>query len=72
MNLVNFNSVQIAERSRVAPNKSGVSYLTNKILRLDIALGTPRMPANEGGIVVLCDAEIEAIREWIDDGAIVP
>lgn len=72
MNLVNVNSVQIAERLRVAPTDSGASYLMNKILGVDIALGTQRMPLNEGGNVVLCDAEINAIRQWIDGGAIVP
>ena len=71
-NLVNVNSVQITERLRVAPTDSGASYLMNKILGVDIALGTQRMPLNEGGDVVLCDAEINAIRQWIDDGAIVP
>jgi len=72
MNLVNINSVQITETLRVAPNVSSASYLMNKILGVDIALGTSRMPLNEGGDIVLCDAEINAIRQWIDDGAIVP
>jgi hypothetical protein len=72
MNLVNVKSVQITERLRVAPNDSGASYLMNKILGVDMALGTARMPFNEGGDFVLCDAEINAIRQWIDDGAIVP
>ena len=72
MNLVEINSVQIPSKLRVAPNDSSASYLMNKILGVDIALGTQRMPLNEGGDVVLCDAEINAIRQWIDDGAIVP
>jgi hypothetical protein len=29
------------------------------------------MPLNQDGIA-LCDAEVNAIRQWIDDGAIVP
>ena len=72
MNLVSINSVQVTESLRVAPNDSGASYLVNKILGVDIALGTQRMPLNEGGNVVLCDVEINAIRQWIDDGALVP
>lgn len=72
MNLVNANSVQITERLRVAPNDSGASYLVNKVLGVDIALGTSRMPLNDGGNVALCEEEISAIRQWIDDGAIVP
>lgn len=72
MNLVSVNSVQIAERLRVAPTDSGASYLMNKILGVDIALGTSRMPLDLGGDTVLCDAEISAIRQWIDDGATVP
>lgn len=68
MNLVSINSVQVTESLRVAPNDSGASYLMNKILGVDIALGTSRMPLNDEGIV-LCDAEINAIRQWIDDGA---
>lgn len=43
----------------------------NKILGVDMAIGTTRMPQNDDGIV-LCDAEINAIRQWIDDGAAVP
>lgn len=72
MNLVNVNSVQVTEKRRVAPNDSGASYLMNKILGVGMALGTARMPFNEGGDIVLCDAEINAIRQWIDDGAIIP
>ena len=71
MNLVNINSVQIIDSFRVKPNASGESYLMNKILGVDIALGTSRMPRDQDGIV-LCDAEVDAIRQWIDAGAIVP
>ncbi len=71
-NLVGINSVQLTEMLRVAPSDSGSSYLMNKILGVDIAPGTQRMPLNEGGDVVLCEEEINAIRQWIDNGAIFP
>lgn len=68
MNLVDVNSVQVPSLLRVAPGDSDASYLVNKILGEDIAAGTQRMPLNTSGIV-LCDPEIDAIRQWIDDGA---
>jgi len=70
-NLVGINSVQLTEMLRVAPSDSGSSYLMNKILGVDMALGTSRMPLNDEGIV-LCEPEINAIRQWIDDGANAP
>ena len=48
-----------------------LSYLINKILEVDIAPGSSRMPLNEGGNVVLCEEEINAIRQWIDDAITV-
>lgn len=71
MNLVNVSSTQVTESLLVAPNDSGASYLMNKIEGVGIPLGFSRMPLNSGG-EVLCNAEIEAIRQWIDDGAVVP
>jgi hypothetical protein len=71
MNLVNVSSTQVTERLLVAPNDSGASYLMNKIEGVGIPRGFSRMPLNDEG-VVLCDAEVNAIRQWIDDGAIVP
>jgi len=68
MNLVEINSVQIPSKLRVAPNDSSASYLMNKILGVDIAAGTDRMPQNDAGIV-LCDPQIDAIRQWIENGA---
>lgn len=68
LNLVNINSVQITERLRVAPGDSGASYLMNKILGVGMAEPSDRMPPNDQGIV-LCEAEVNAIRQWIDDGA---
>ena len=70
-NLVGINSVQITESLRVAAGDSAASYLMNKLLGVGMANGTSRMPSNEDG-TVLCEAEISAIRQWIDDGAAVP
>lgn len=70
-NLVGINSVQLEEELRVDAGDSSASYLMNKILGVGMANGTARMPLNEDGIV-LCEPEISAIRQWIDDGATVP
>lgn len=67
-NLVSVNSVQVPTSLRVAPGNSSASYLMNKILGVDMALGTTRMPQNDAGIV-LCEPQVDAIRQWIDDGA---
>ncbi len=67
-NLVDVNSVQVPSELRVAPGDSGASYLMNKILGVDMAAGTQRMPLNAAGIV-LCTPQIDAIQQWIDDGA---
>lgn len=70
MNLVSINSVQIPERLRVAPNDSGASYLMNKILGVGMANGTSRMPLSPPeAMFFLCEPEVSAIRQWIDDGA---
>jgi len=69
MNLIGVNSVQLTQVLRVDPGDSNASYLMNKILGEGMALGTLRMPFNIGGDVVLCEPEISAIRQWIDDGA---
>jgi len=66
--LVDVNAFQSPEDIRVTAGDSSASYLMNKILGIDMALGTVRMPPNDMG-TVLCDEEINAIRQWIDDGA---
>jgi len=71
MNLVGINAFQSPNDVRVVPSDSGASYLMNKILGVDMANGTSRMPLNDEGIV-LCEPEINAIRQWIDDGANAP
>lgn len=69
LNLVEINSVEVPSKLRVAPGDSGASYLVNKITGVDMAPGTQRMPQNNDGIV-LCDPQIDAIQQWIDDGAL--
>jgi hypothetical protein len=68
MNLVGVNAFQAPSELRVTAGDSDASYLVNKILGVDIANGTGRMPLNDQGIV-LCDPQVDAIRQWIDDGA---
>lgn len=68
-NLIDVNSVQVPSALRVAPGDSGASYLMNKITGVDMAPGTQRMPLNNDGIV-LCGPQIDAIQQWIDDGAL--
>jgi len=68
LNLVDVNSVQVPSKLRVARGDSDASYLMNKILGVDMAAGTDRMPQNDAGIV-LCGPQIDAIQQWIDDGA---
>jgi len=67
-NLVSVNSVQVPASLRVAPGDSSASYLMNKIRGVNMAPGTFQMPLNDEGIV-LCEPEIDAIRQWIDAGA---
>lgn len=70
-NLIEVASIQIPEILRVAEGSSSESYLMNKILGVGMANGTARMPQNDDGIT-LCQPEIDAIRQWIDDGAAAP
>lgn len=66
-NLVGVNSVQVPGRQRVASGDSGASYLMNKLLDVDMALGTTQMPQLDPD--GLCQPKIDVIREWIDLGA---
>ena len=65
-NLINVDSEQV-EGKRVTPSDTSASYLMNKLLGVDIAPGTTRMPqlSPDG----LCTPKIDAIRQWIEDGA---
>ena len=64
--LVGVDSVQV-DGKRVAASDSANSYLMNKLLGVDMALGTTRMPQLD--LDGLCTPKIEVIRQWIDAGA---
>jgi hypothetical protein len=66
-NLIDVDSVQVPMSSRVAPGDSDASYLMNKLLGVDMALGTTRMPQLD--LDGLCQPKLDVIREWIDLGA---
>jgi hypothetical protein len=63
--LIEVESVEVS-KLRVEPGNVEGSYIVNKILGEGIAPGTARMP-NIG--IPLCDAKIEAIIDWVADGA---
>jgi hypothetical protein len=65
--LINVASRQAPTKLRVAPSDSSASYLMNKLLGVDILLGTTQMPQLDPD--GLCDPKIDAIEQWIDDGA---
>jgi hypothetical protein len=65
--LINVDSVQVPAKLRVAPGDSSASYLMNKLLGVDIPLGTTQMPQLDPD--GLCAPKIDAIEQWIDDGA---
>jgi hypothetical protein len=66
-NLVDVNSSQVPASKRVAAGDSSASYLMNKLLGVDMALGTTQMPQLDPD--GLCTPKIDVIREWIDAGA---
>ena len=63
-NLIDVDSTQVPTKLRVDPGDSSASYLMDKLLGMDIQ-GTQPMPI--GGM--LCGPRLEAVRQWIDDGA---
>jgi len=63
--LIDVASVQVPSLDRVEPGDSSASYLMNKLLGVDIQPPFLQMPI--GGM--LCDAKIDVIEQWIDDGA---
>ena len=62
--LINVDSVQV-EGLRVAAGDSANSYIMNKLLNQNIPPPNLQMPI--GG--TLCEAKVNVIRQWIDDGA---
>jgi hypothetical protein len=65
-NLIDVDAEQV-DGKRVTSGDSTASYLMNKLLGEGMALGTTRMPQLKPD--GLCAPKIEAIRQWIDDGA---
>ncbi len=65
-NLIDVEADQVAE-NRVTPGEPDASYLMNKLLGVDMAEGTTRMP--QGDPDGLCEPKLEAVRQWILDGA---
>ena len=65
--LVDVESVQDAPKLRVAPNDVDGSYLVNKLTGVGLAPNTQLMPL--GRTTPICDAAIDGVRAWINDGA---
>ena len=66
-NLVNIESSQVPSIDRIEPGDADNSYLVNKIE--GTASVGQQMPRN---LPALSLAKIQSIREWVDNGAIVP
>lgn len=64
-NLIDVESTEVT-KLRVAPGDPAASYLLDKLLGIDLAPGTARMP-NLGQ--PLCEAKIQAVEQWIAAGA---
>ena len=62
--LIDVDSVQV-DGMRVAAGDSANSYIMNKLLNQNIPAPYLQMPI--GG--TLCEAKVDVIRQWIDDGA---
>jgi len=65
-NLIDIDAEQVAGK-RVTSGDSSASYLMNKLLGVDMAADTTRMPQLDPD--GLCTPKIDAVREWIDAGA---
>jgi hypothetical protein len=65
-NLIDVDAEQVAGK-RVTSGDSSASYLMNKLLGEGMAAGTTQMPQLDPD--GLCTPKIDAVREWIDDGA---
>jgi hypothetical protein len=65
-NLIGVDSVQVPSILLVDSGSSASSYLVDKLLGTDnVKEGTQTMPFGQ----MLCDARIEAVEQWINDGA---
>lgn len=67
--LVGVPSTEVPELLRVAPGSANDSYLVAKLAPFDSRRIGGRMPRN--GPPYLNDAQLRAIKRWIDDGAAV-
>lgn len=67
-NTIAVKSGQSPNRFRINPGRPNESYLMEKITSDDPELGG-RMPP---GSTPLSDTDIETIRNWILDGAVIP
>jgi hypothetical protein len=69
-NIVAVRSVEDLSRPRVSPGNAESSYLYQKIIPGgNIASGTARMPLGCAGASCLSESDIQAIADWINDGA---
>ena len=66
-NLVDVSSEQRPELLRVMPSEPDLSYLMDKLDGVNLASGTEPMPQLGWP---MCEARIEAVREWIERGAL--
>lgn len=64
-NLIGVDSTQVPTALRVTAGDSGASYIMNKLLGEGMAPDTLQMPVGS----MLCEARLQAVRQWIDDGA---
>ena len=65
-NLIDIDATQI-QGKRVTPSDSSASYIMNKLLGENIATDTLMMPITG----TLCDEKRNAVRDWINAGALV-
>jgi hypothetical protein len=63
-NLVDVDAEQV-DGKRVAAGDSANSYIMNKLLGQNIPPPYLQMPI----LGTLCDAKVDVVRQWIDDGA---
>jgi hypothetical protein len=64
-NLVGVDVSECAAGKRVVAGATDQSYLINKILGVDLCLGTTKMPK----IGSISQAQIDTIAEWVCEGA---
>jgi hypothetical protein len=70
-NVVNVPSLETPSLDRILPNQPGSSYLVDKIMGVNLAPGTVRMPQGCGSQFDPClsAAEISTVTAWVNEGA---